>query len=147
MNVIGRIAIALVTSCGAVLLAPGTYPIDGVLNINASGVVLRGSGAQQTIIYGATNTNTTERTLINVNGSNSQSTSNTQNILDKYVPVGSISFTVANASGFAVGDTVKRGQVIARMGGTGRATGPNLHFEVLVNDRPVDPLTYVGQTH
>ncbi|HVY66035.1 MAG TPA: M23 family metallopeptidase [Gammaproteobacteria bacterium] len=45
----------------------------------------------------------------------------------------------------AVGDTVKRGQVIARMGGTGRATGPNLHFEVLVNDRPVDPLTYIGQ--
>jgi murein DD-endopeptidase MepM/ murein hydrolase activator NlpD len=47
----------------------------------------------------------------------------------------------------AVGDTVKRGQVIARMGDTGRATGPNLHFEVLVNDRPVDPLTYVGQAH
>jgi murein DD-endopeptidase MepM/ murein hydrolase activator NlpD len=43
----------------------------------------------------------------------------------------------------AVGDTVRRGQVIARMGGTGRATGPNLHFEVLLNDRPVDPLTYV----
>jgi murein DD-endopeptidase MepM/ murein hydrolase activator NlpD len=45
----------------------------------------------------------------------------------------------------AVGDTVRRGQVIARMGDTGRATGPNLHFEVLLNDRPVDPLTYVGQ--
>ena len=45
----------------------------------------------------------------------------------------------------AVGDTVKRGQVIARMGDTGRATGPNLHFEVLLNDRPVDPLTYIGQ--
>jgi murein DD-endopeptidase MepM/ murein hydrolase activator NlpD len=44
----------------------------------------------------------------------------------------------------AVGDTVRRGQVIARMGETGRATGPNLHFEVLLNDRPVDPLTYVG---
>jgi murein DD-endopeptidase MepM/ murein hydrolase activator NlpD len=44
----------------------------------------------------------------------------------------------------AVGDTVRRGQVIARMGGTGRATGPNLHFEVLLNDQPVDPLTYVG---
>jgi len=43
----------------------------------------------------------------------------------------------------AVGDTVRRGQVIARMGDTGRATGPNLHFEVLLNDRPVDPLTYV----
>jgi len=46
----------------------------------------------------------------------------------------------------AVGDTVRRGQVIARMGGTGRATGPNLHFEVLLNDRPVDPLTYVQAT-
>jgi murein DD-endopeptidase MepM/ murein hydrolase activator NlpD len=45
----------------------------------------------------------------------------------------------------AVGDTVKRGQVIARMGDTGRATGPNLHFEVLLNDRPVDPLTYIGK--
>ncbi len=45
----------------------------------------------------------------------------------------------------AVGDTVRRGQVIARMGGTGRATGPNLHFEVLLNDQPVDPLTYVGR--
>ncbi len=45
----------------------------------------------------------------------------------------------------AVGDTVRRGQVIARMGDTGRATGPNLHFEVLLNDKPVDPLTYVGQ--
>jgi murein DD-endopeptidase MepM/ murein hydrolase activator NlpD len=46
----------------------------------------------------------------------------------------------------AVGDTVRRGQVIARMGDTGRATGPNLHFEVLLNDRPVDPLTYVQAT-
>ena len=45
----------------------------------------------------------------------------------------------------AVGDTVKRGQVIARMGETGRATGPNLHFEVLLNDKVVDPLTYIGQ--
>jgi murein DD-endopeptidase MepM/ murein hydrolase activator NlpD len=43
----------------------------------------------------------------------------------------------------AVGDTVRRGQVIARMGDTGRATGPNLHFEVLLNDKPVNPLTYV----
>jgi murein DD-endopeptidase MepM/ murein hydrolase activator NlpD len=44
----------------------------------------------------------------------------------------------------AVGDTVRRGQVIARMGETGRATGPNLHFEVLLNDKPVDPLTYIS---
>lgn len=43
----------------------------------------------------------------------------------------------------AVGDTVKRGQRIARMGDTGRATGPNLHFEVLRNGRAVDPLTFI----
>jgi murein DD-endopeptidase MepM/ murein hydrolase activator NlpD len=43
-----------------------------------------------------------------------------------------------------VGDTVKRGEVIASMGDTGRATGPNLHFEVLRNGRVVDPLTYIN---
>jgi len=43
----------------------------------------------------------------------------------------------------AVGDTVKRGQRIGRMGDTGRATGANLHFEVLKNGRTVDPLTFI----
>ena len=44
----------------------------------------------------------------------------------------------------SVGDTVKRGDVIALMGDTGRATGPNLHFEVLRDGRPVDPLTIIN---
>jgi murein DD-endopeptidase MepM/ murein hydrolase activator NlpD len=49
-----------------------------------------------------------------------------------------------NASNLvAVGDTVKRGQVIAHIGDTGRATGPNLHFEVLHNGQAVNPLTYI----
>lgn len=43
----------------------------------------------------------------------------------------------------AVGDTVKRGQVIAKMGHTGRATGPNLHFEVLREGTAVDPRTFI----
>ena len=43
-----------------------------------------------------------------------------------------------------VGDTVKRGDVIARMGDTGRATGPNLHFEVLQDGKAVDPLKIIN---
>jgi murein DD-endopeptidase MepM/ murein hydrolase activator NlpD len=44
----------------------------------------------------------------------------------------------------SVGATVKRGDVIARMGDTGRATGPNLHFEVLRDGQAVDPRTFIN---
>jgi hypothetical protein len=40
------------------------------------------------------------------------------------------------------GDTVKRGQVIGKVGETGRATGPHLHYEVLYQHRPVNPSFY-----
>src|SRR5579864_1245840 len=45
----------------------------------------------------------------------------------------------------AVGQTVKRGEPIALMGSTGHSTGPHVHFEVLKNGRPVDPLSFIGR--
>lgn len=42
-----------------------------------------------------------------------------------------------------VGDVVQKGQVIARMGSSGRSTGPHVHFEVYKNGRAVDPSTYI----
>lgn len=44
-----------------------------------------------------------------------------------------------------VGDGVESGEIIALSGSSGRSTAPHLHFEVLRDGQPVDPLEYVTQ--
>lgn len=42
----------------------------------------------------------------------------------------------------SAGDTVKKGQVIAKSGNTGNSTGSHLHFQIEFNGEAVDPLTF-----
>ena len=42
-------------------------------------------------------------------------------------------------NGVAEGEKVGRGQIIGRLGRTGTTSGPNLHFEIRMNNRPINP--------
>ncbi len=91
---------------GAVLLEAGTYQCQGSLRIDTSGVVLRGEGQGEdgTVIVA---TAAEPYTLIEIVGEGGPSRIGDEvAITDRYVPVGAASFTVADASGFAVGDPV-----------------------------------------
>jgi len=46
-----------------------------------------------------------------------------------------------------VGDTVQAGQLIGKIGDTGRVTGPHLHWEVWANGVQVDPLDWLDQVY
>lgn len=97
---------------GAVLLSPGTYNVNGTLNLNASGVVLRGSGSGS----GGTTLNLTSgapHRAFTVGGTGSWTTiGSSVSITDSYVPSGAMSFHVSSASGFSVGDTILIGRPV-----------------------------------
>lgn len=44
-----------------------------------------------------------------------------------------------------VGDIVKKDDIIGTVGSTGNSTGPHLHFELRVDNKPVDPVKYIKQ--
>jgi len=91
---------------GAVLLKPGTYNCERGLKINASGVVLRGSGSgvNGTIL----NLTGKPHACIEVRGAVSTKKIGDSTIIsDSYVPAGINSFHLKNVSGFAVGDTIR----------------------------------------
>ncbi len=101
---------------GAVELGPGKFNVDGHVSITASGVVLRGAGAGDSL---ATNTHIVSQNrtdsissastpVINIQGSSSGTTRGSQiPIVDKVVPVGAQSFRVASTAGMAVGGMVE----------------------------------------
>jgi len=97
---------------GAVLLAPGVFPCSRTITISASGIVLRGSGTE-----GASRSTIklTGRPHLAIavrasgggrGGPQGESGAAQTSIADAYVPSGSITFTVADASGFAAGDEI-----------------------------------------
>ena len=90
---------------GAVLLEKGIYQVNGSLKMNASGVILRGSGmgVNGTTLVAA---GTDRETFIRVFGKNDRAiTGDTVKIADAYVPVNAISFNVTGGK-YKVGDQI-----------------------------------------
>ena len=44
-----------------------------------------------------------------------------------------------------VAQVLQRGETIGAVGSNGRSTGPHLHFEIRLNNRPLDPMKYLGR--
>ena len=93
---------------GAVLLRTGCYDVEGQLFIEKSGVVLRGEGQSLngTILHANLQEKHDFITLRGQGGGFDRMSSSRQDITTSYVPLGAYSFSIADASGYAVGDTI-----------------------------------------
>jgi hypothetical protein len=88
---------------GAIVLRPGRFRVAGELHLNASGVVLRGSGAGSTTIVAE---GIDRRTLIEVGGSSDPDLGDTVAITGVTVPAGARVLKVASTASLSVGDRV-----------------------------------------
>jgi hypothetical protein len=87
-----------------VLLAPGSFNVSAPLHINASGVVLAGSGsgADGSLLTMTGN----PFTLLDVRGSGTYARGTPVAMTDSFVPSGATTFAVSDASGFKAGDSI-----------------------------------------
>jgi hypothetical protein len=90
---------------GAVLLKAGTFNCSGAISIKSSGLVLRGSGSgEEGTIIKMTGR---PHVCVTMKGAGSpQATGQGVRIVDKYIPSGSDSFSVADPSSFREGQTI-----------------------------------------
>ncbi|WP_191968006.1 DUF6298 domain-containing protein [Rhizosphaericola mali] len=89
---------------GAILLQKGQYEIQGKILIKKSGIVIRGSGINQTVLLAK---GIDRDGVIRIVGLDDRLDVTTTNVEEDYVPVNATSFKVADASKFKVGDQIR----------------------------------------
>jgi hypothetical protein len=100
---------------GAVLLKAGKYEINGTIKVDKSGIILRGEGNGASIsnstLLSAKGNSPAQRDVVILGNSSSNKwttkiSNSQQNIIDDIVPVGAMSFSVASAMPYQVGDLI-----------------------------------------
>lgn len=90
---------------GAVLLDKGTYKVSGVINLNVSGIILRGSGSGNngTLILG---TGTKREAIVTISGMNNRILKDKYQVADAFTPLGSTAISLKNSTTIKKGDRV-----------------------------------------